>query len=122
MLLSHSALPCEGHMDAALHIMAYLGLHHNSHLCIDLTYPNIDNDQFPVMDWKKFYGNVQKPIPPNAPRPLGKPVDICMSIDSDHVGTYRPNVPLAAFQAMSTQPLLTGIQSIKLQSRQEFLE
>ncbi len=25
--LLHSALPCEGHMDTALHIMAYLGLH-----------------------------------------------------------------------------------------------
>ncbi len=28
LLSFHSALPCEGHMDAALHIMASLGLHH----------------------------------------------------------------------------------------------
>ncbi len=52
LLLSHSALPHEGHMDTALHIMAYLGLHHNSCLCMDPTYLNIDNDQFPFMDWK----------------------------------------------------------------------
>ncbi|KAL7460040.1 hypothetical protein ACHAXS_000508 [Conticribra weissflogii] len=24
---------------------------------------NIDNDQFPVMHWKAFYGNVEEPIP-----------------------------------------------------------
>ncbi len=39
-------------MDAALHIMAYLGLHHNLCLCMDPTYPDIADDQFPVMDLK----------------------------------------------------------------------
>ncbi len=50
LLSSHSALPREGHMDTALHIMADLDLHHNSRLCMDPTYPNIDDEQFPVMD------------------------------------------------------------------------
>ncbi len=84
MLLSHSALPHEGHMDAALHIMAYLGLHHNSCLCMDLTYPSINNDQFPVMDWKEFFGEVTKPIQLNASKPLGKPVDVCMFVEGNH--------------------------------------
>ncbi len=44
LLLLHSALPCKGHMDTALHIIAYLGLHHNSHLCKDPTYPDIYYD------------------------------------------------------------------------------
>ncbi len=52
LLSSHSALLCESHIDTTLHIIAYQGLHHNSHLCLDLTYPNIDDDQFLVMDWK----------------------------------------------------------------------
>ncbi len=69
LLSSHSALPREGHMDAALHIIALLGLHHNSRLCMNPTYPDIDNDQFPVMDWKEFYSEVTDPIPPNAPNP-----------------------------------------------------
>ncbi len=76
LLSSHSALPWEGHMDAAFHIMAYLGSHHNSHLCMDPTYPNIDDDQLPIMAWKEFYNKATKSIPPNAPKPLGKPVDI----------------------------------------------
>ncbi len=51
---------------------------------MDLVYLGIDAEQFPVMDWKEFYGEVTKPIPPNAPKPLGKPVDVSMFIDSDH--------------------------------------
>ncbi len=35
LLPLHLALPCEGHMDAALHIMTYLGLHHKSQPCMD---------------------------------------------------------------------------------------
>ncbi len=38
LLLLHLALLHEGHLDAALHITAYLGLHYNSHLCMDQTY------------------------------------------------------------------------------------
>ncbi len=32
LLSLHLVMPHEGRMDAALYIMAYLGLHHNSHL------------------------------------------------------------------------------------------
>ncbi|KAL7460227.1 hypothetical protein ACHAXS_000690, partial [Conticribra weissflogii] len=60
---------------------------------MDPTYPVINDDQFPVMDWKEFYGYVTEPIPPNTPKPLGKPVDIRMLIDSDHMVTNRPDVP-----------------------------
>ncbi len=51
---------------------------------MDPTYPDIDDDQFPVMDWKEFYSNVKEPIPPITPKPLGKPVDIWMYVDSNH--------------------------------------
>ncbi len=47
LLSLHWALPHEDHIDAALHIMAYLGLNHNSCLCMDLIYPVIDDEQFP---------------------------------------------------------------------------
>ncbi len=73
-------------MDAALHIMAYPGLNHNSHLGMDLTYPDINDDQFPVLEWKEFNGGIKEPIPPNAPKPLVKSVHICMFVDSNHAG------------------------------------
>ncbi|KAL7460033.1 hypothetical protein ACHAXS_000501 [Conticribra weissflogii] len=53
---------------------------------MDPTYPDIDNKQFPEMDWKEFHGDVQEPISPNAPKALGKPVDVRMFVDSDHAG------------------------------------
>ena len=34
----------------------------------------------------EFYGEVEEPIPPNAPKPLGKAIDLRMFVDSDHVG------------------------------------
>ncbi len=42
LLSSHSVLPHEGHIDVTLHIMAYLFMY--------LTYPVIDDEQFPIMD------------------------------------------------------------------------
>ncbi len=37
----------------------------------------------------EFYGDVKEAIPPNMPPPLGKDVDLCMMVDSDHVGEKR---------------------------------
>jgi hypothetical protein len=37
----------------------------------------------------EFYGNVEEAIPPNMPPPLGKDVDLCMMVDSDHAGEKR---------------------------------
>ena len=39
ILSSHLALPREGHLDQALHIVAYLKSHHNAELVFDPTYP-----------------------------------------------------------------------------------
>ncbi len=37
----------------------------------------------------EFYGNVEEEIPPDMPPPLGKDLDLCMMIDSDHAGEKR---------------------------------
>jgi hypothetical protein len=37
----------------------------------------------------EFYGNVEEVIPPDMPPPLGKDVDLCMMVDSDHAGDKR---------------------------------
>ena len=44
---------------------------------------------FPKQTWKEFYGDIEEAIPDNMPRPLGKPVDIHMWVDSDHTGKKR---------------------------------
>jgi hypothetical protein len=44
---------------------------------------------FPKQTWKEFYGDIEEAIPDNMPRPLRKPVDICMWVNSDHAGKKR---------------------------------
>ncbi|KAL7450924.1 hypothetical protein ACHAXS_000240 [Conticribra weissflogii] len=86
MLPSCMALPRQGHLESALHKMSYWSLHHNSRLCVDTMYPKIDSTQFPVCDWSEFYSDVEEPIPPNVPEAVGKVVDLCMFVDSNHAG------------------------------------
>ena len=86
LLSSYLAYPREGHMDAALHVMSYLGLHHNSRLIFDPSYPMIDYSAFPECKWKEFYPEAVEPIPLDAPESRGRPVDIRMFVDSDHAG------------------------------------
>ena len=83
-LASHLALPREGHLDALFQIYAYLKKRHNSRIILDPTYLNEPQGEFIECDWKEFYGNVKEPIPPNAPRPLGKEVDLRLYTDSSH--------------------------------------
>jgi hypothetical protein len=89
LLSSHLAYPQEGHLEAALHVMAYLRAKHNSRLVFDPTYPDIDQYSFHKCDWNEFYGDVTEALLPDAPEPLGKDVDIRMMVDSDHAGDKK---------------------------------
>jgi hypothetical protein len=86
MLASCVAAPRKGHLDTVFHLFVYLEMKHNSRLVFDPTYPDIDMREFKECDWKEFYGDVKEAIPPNAPEPRGKVVDIRLYVDSDHAG------------------------------------
>ena len=86
LLSSYLAYPREGHLEAALHVMAYLKQKHNTRLVFDPTYPTINMNDFPTYDWTEFYGDVKEAIPADMPEPLGKDVDLRMFVDSDHAG------------------------------------
>ena len=74
-------------MWAALHVMSYLKIEHNSRLVLDPSYASIAYSKFKSdEDWTEFYGDVKEALPPNAPKPLGKEVELCMFVDSDHAG------------------------------------
>jgi hypothetical protein len=55
----------------------------------DPSYADVDMSVFKECDWRAFYGNVSEAIPPNAPQPRGKDVDLRMFVDSDHAGDKR---------------------------------
>ena len=84
VLSSHLALPREGHLEAVFHLFGYLKNKHNTRMVFDPTYPTIDESNFKECDWKNFYGDVKEAIPPNAPKPLGKEVDLRMFVDASH--------------------------------------
>ena len=89
LLASQLALPRECHLDAVLHLFAHLRDKHNARLALDPTYPEIDRDSFIGCDWKNYYGDVKEALPPDAPPPRGKDVDLRMYVDSDHAGEKR---------------------------------
>ena len=86
-LSSFLAYPRKGHVEAALHIMSYLCFKHNSRLVLDPSYAGIDYAEFNAdADWHAFYGDAEEALPPNAPKPLGKTIELRMFVDSDHAG------------------------------------
>jgi hypothetical protein len=70
-------MPREGHLEAVFHIFNYLEKRHNSRIVFDPGYPTIDMTAFKdKCDWKSFFGEAREAIPPNAPTPRGKDVDL----------------------------------------------
>ena len=63
LLPSHLALPREGHLEAAVHLMVYDGQKYNSRLLYDPTYPDIDYSGFKNCDWSEFYQSTKEAIP-----------------------------------------------------------
>ena len=55
-------------------------------MVFDPTYPSIYNDDFPMHDWEKHYGEVKEVIPTNAPSPRGKGFDMIRYVDADLAG------------------------------------
>ena len=83
---SHVLLTKEGHLDAAVHVMANVGQRYNSRLMYDSLYPEIDYSVFQKCGWSEFYWDAKEAIPMNASEPRGKEVYIHMFVDSDHAG------------------------------------
>ena len=86
MLASQPALSQEGHLEEVFHIFEYLKGHNNARMVFDPTYPTPDMPMFQEHDWCDFYGDAREAIPPNAPEPRGKEVDIRIFVDSYDAG------------------------------------
>ena len=107
MLSSHLAMPRQGHLEALLHVMAYMKQHHNARMVFDPRYPKVNEDEFKRCDWTNFYGDVKEPMPLNAPKPLGKPVMLRLMVDSDHAGDQLIRRSRTGFQIfMNNAPIV----------------
>jgi len=86
MLSSFLAAPRQGHLSQVHHIFAYLKKYPRSTMVFDDTTPIVDPSTFFQADWTEFYRDAKELIPPNAPTPRGKPVEMYCFCDADHAG------------------------------------
>jgi hypothetical protein len=86
LLSSFLAAPRRGHLEAVYHVFAYLKAHDRSKIVFDDNTVDWDSTKFAKVDWTDFYPDATEPIPPNAPEPRGKPVQINCFVDADHAG------------------------------------
>ena len=84
MLAAFCAAPRQGHLDAVMHIFAYLNKHTRSRIVFDPSY--VDHELQEQPDWSDFYKGMKEQIPLDAPEPRGLPVQMTTFADSDHAG------------------------------------
>ena len=59
-------------------------------MVLDLSYTDINlSDLKPNKNWTTFYGDAKKAKPNNAPKPLGKEIELIMFVDSDYAGDKK---------------------------------
>jgi hypothetical protein len=91
VLSQYLASPRTGHMVQALHIFKYLDIHTKSELTFDpkeyfLSSELIKESQSKLESMSQLYADAKEQLPPNAPEPRGKHVQINCFVDSDHAG------------------------------------
>ena len=67
LLSSHVALPREGHLETAVHVMAHVGQRYNSRLVYDPLYLEIDHSVIKECDWSEFYRDAKEAVLVNTP-------------------------------------------------------
>eukprot|EP00804_Cyclotella_cryptica_P008802 CCRYP_015636-RA/>CCRYP_015636-RA protein AED:0.30 eAED:0.30 QI:0/0/0/1/1/1/2/0/194 len=67
-------MPCEGHLEEALHVFSYLKLKSNSRLIFDPEEPDVGKSDFVDCDWSNFYPGAEEGVV------------LRMFVDSDHAG------------------------------------
>ena len=73
-----------------------------SKLVFDPTH--MDHEPHAELDWRDFYGDVKELVPPDAPVPRGKHVQMTTFVDSDHAGdqvTRRSRTGVLIFLGMA---------------------
>ena len=76
LLSQQLALPREGHLEQALHVLGYLKEHNKLRLMFDCGMPTVDDQLFKLYDFIDFYCHATDPAPGNIPEARGLSVSI----------------------------------------------
>ena len=88
LMARFAACPREGHMENVIHVFAYIKKHLRSKLVFDPYTRDWSDINWIQHDWSEFYPDAMEAIPPNAPKPRGKPVQINLFCDAAHANDY----------------------------------
>lgn len=88
------ANPRVGHLHQALHMFKYLKQHKESKIAFDPRYADVNDNHLPYEQraaykanyMKELYPDAVEELPRNAPKPLGRHVEISVFVDADHAG------------------------------------
>ena len=72
-----------------LHAFNYLEIHYADYLAFGPCYKHVNSDRYiqsKVQAMKDLYVDAGEEIPPNTPKPGGKPVQVNCFVDYDHEG------------------------------------
>ena len=89
IMSQYLAMPREGHLEQALHIVGYLKSHKKFRLLFDSSYPLVHEKWFKKYDWYDFYRDAKEAIPPNMPEPRGLSVTTSCFVDANHAGNVK---------------------------------
>ena len=78
------ACPRVGHLQQLYRMFGYLKEHTGRKIAMDARMPNVSEDRFKSFDWEDFYPDAKEQLPPDAPEPLGNPVEIHCFVDAGH--------------------------------------
>jgi hypothetical protein len=111
-VLSHYLCnPRVGHLQQALHIFKYLDIHKENFISFDPTpliieepVNRLESPEERAIQMKEFYPDAEELVPPNAPEPLGREIQINCFVDADHAGnvvTRRSHTGIIIFLNMA---------------------
>ena len=88
-LSRYLASPRTGHLIQDLHIFKFLDIHHENTIALDPTkilVPNPTDNSIcsRIQSMRMVYGNVTEEIPHDAPKPLGRSIQINCFVDASH--------------------------------------
>ena len=77
--------PRLGHLERMKKLFGYLKHRPNGKILCDTSYPDHSQYQTPEeQNWDDFYPDAEEELPPDMPKPMGKPVRITCYVDADH--------------------------------------
>jgi len=83
------ALPREGHLEQAFHIMGYLKSYRKMRILFDSGYPKVKESWFMEYDCFDFYKDAKEALPPNMPETRGNDVILTCFVDAGHANNQK---------------------------------